>query len=188
MTPTPPEEERVPMTEEEWAKVREFWIDHLNRHPMAAHHGLPQVRGDAMRGVCLLLEATRAALEECRREIASRPPWGLGDGHCDRCGAIPTIIMQTNLCDDCSDGVARALAAESSAAEWEKVAKDNTAVAMERAAFEDRAQAAESRLLAAVVALGEIVEAFTDAEQESPRAVRMYQTARAGLDAAKGGE
>ena len=32
---------------------------------------------------------------------------------------------------------------------WIQVAKDNTAVAMERAAFEDRAQAAESRALAA---------------------------------------
>lgn len=61
------------MSEEEWAKIREFWVTHLNKYPQAAHHGLPTVRGDGMRGVCLRLDAAESRvttleglLRECR--------------------------------------------------------------------------------------------------------------------------
>jgi len=57
-----------------------------------------------------LLALHKASLE---RERELQAQLAVGDGSCDHCGAVPSIIMPTSLCDECADGVKRAEAAES---------------------------------------------------------------------------
>lgn len=60
-----------------------------------------------------LLSAKDAELINLLRELEdARALIVNGDGSCDHCGRVPSIVMPTSLCDECVDGLKRAETAE----------------------------------------------------------------------------
>ena len=86
-----------------WEAIKRYWIDHLNAHPMAAHHGLPEVKGADYRELCIAHEGLRAALKEWEEK------------KCPSCEAC--IADAESAREDCMDLTRELRAAESSLSE-----------------------------------------------------------------------